>query len=73
MKQIKTFVLCAVGIVISNCAIASETSSFAYDSRGRLIRVVKTGTVNNGQQTEYQFDKADNRVRVVVTGASVIP
>lgn len=43
---------------------AAETVTYTYDAKGRLVKVVRSGSVNNGRQTEYQHDKADNRVRV---------
>lgn len=50
-------------------AIASETITYTYDAKGRLTKVVRAGTVNNGATVEYTFDKADNRKRAKVTGA----
>ena len=50
-------------------ASATETITYTYDARGRLIKVVHSGTVNNNVQTEYERDKANNRKRVKTTGA----
>jgi YD repeat-containing protein len=50
-------------------AHASETITYSYDAKGRLIKVVHAGTVNNGIQTTYSHDKADNRKNVKTTGA----
>jgi fructose-specific phosphotransferase system component IIB len=50
-------------------AIASETITYTYDARGRLIRVEINGSVNNNVVTNYAYDKADNRTLVNVTGA----
>ncbi|MEG3155149.1 hypothetical protein [Sphingomonas sp. RB1R13] len=50
-------------------AVATETISYSYDARGRLIRVARTGTVNNGVSTSYQMDKADNRTAKTTTGS----
>jgi YD repeat-containing protein len=52
---------------LTAAAIASETVSFAYDARGRLIRVEHGGTVNNGVVTNYTHDKADNRISKATT------
>ncbi len=60
--------IAAIGLVMSSPSLASETVTYTYDSLGRLVRVVRTGSVNNGQQVNYDHDKADNRVRVTVTG-----
>lgn len=50
-------------------ANASETITYTYDAKGRLIKVERSGTVNNGVKTEYMHDKADNRTNVKVTGS----
>lgn len=50
-------------------AQATETITYTYDARGRLVKVERAGTVNNNVKTEYEHDKADNRKRVKTTGA----
>lgn len=50
-------------------ALASETLTYSYDARGRLVQVHRSGTVNNGVVTSYAHDKADNRNSRVVTGS----
>ena len=50
-------------------AQATETVTYTYDARGRLIKVEKSGDVNNGVKTEYEHDKASNRKKVKTTGA----
>ena len=50
-------------------AAAAETIVFSYDARGRLVKVERTGTVNNGITTTYQLDKADNRTSKTTTGS----
>ena len=45
---------------------ASETITYDYDARGRLVKVVRTGTVNNNVSANYSYDKADNRTNVNV-------
>jgi uncharacterized protein RhaS with RHS repeats len=50
-------------------ALATETITYSYDARGRLVQVARTGTVNNGVTTSYQFDKADNRTAKTTTGS----
>lgn len=54
----------------SSAAYASETVTYSYDAKGRLVKVVHSGTVNNGVQTTYSHDKADNRTNVTTTGGS---
>ena len=51
-------------------AIASETITYTYDAKGRLVKVERAGDVNNGVKTEYTHDKADNRTEVKVTGST---
>jgi hypothetical protein len=51
-------------------AFAAETIAYTYDARGRLVKVVHTGSVNNGVQTDYEHDRADNRKKVTTTGAT---
>ncbi|HEY8605473.1 RHS repeat domain-containing protein [Tsuneonella suprasediminis] len=57
-------------LAVATPAYATETVTYTYDARGRLVKVVRSGTVNNGVQTEYTHDKADNRTKVKTTGAS---
>src|SRR5688572_8457935 len=59
-------------VLIGSCAIAissgyaSETVTNSYDSRGRVVKVSRTGSVNNGVAACYSYDKADNRSNVTV-------
>ena len=55
--------------LLASAALASETITYSYDAKGRLVKVVHSGTVNNGVQAQYTHDKADNRKNVKVTGA----
>jgi hypothetical protein len=54
-------------------AMASETITYTYDSRGRLVKVVRTGSVNNNISAEYTYDKADNRTNVNVASPNPPP
>jgi hypothetical protein len=54
----------------SSSAMATETITYSYDALGRLVAVAHSGAVNNGQQTVYTLDPADNRTNVRTTGAS---
>lgn len=58
-----------VAVLFSVPAAAAETISHSYDARGRLVRVVRTGTVNNGVTTVYTIDRADNRANVTTTNS----
>ena len=59
--------LAALGL--SAVAMAAEIISYRYDARGRLVRVERSGNVNNGVATNYSYDKADNRKNKTVSGA----
>jgi len=54
-------------------AVANETITYTYDSRGRLVKVERTGDVNNNVKAEYKYDKADNRTNVNVTSPNSPP
>jgi fructose-specific phosphotransferase system component IIB len=54
-------VLAIAAAAVAATAMANETITYRYDSRGRLIKVERTGTVNNNVATNYVYDKADNR------------
>jgi hypothetical protein len=56
--------LCATG-----SATANETITYTYDAKGRLVKVVRTGTVNNNVTYDYTQDKANNRTNVKVTNS----
>ena len=50
-------------------ALSAETITYTYDAKGRLVKVVRTGTVNNNVTVEYTHDKADNRTRLKTTNS----
>ena len=54
----------------ATAALATETITYSYDARGRLVQVVHNGTANNGVTTSYAYDRAHNRTNVTTTGAS---
>lgn len=64
-----------IGIAVAALALelagpvvsAAEAVTYTYDARGRLIKVVHTGTVNNNNQVCYKLDKAGNRTNVKAT------
>jgi len=68
MRKILLFALLTASV--AGAAQAAETVTYSYDALGRLIMVSHAGTVNNGQQTSYTYDSADNRTNVTTTGAS---
>jgi hypothetical protein len=54
-------------------ATTVEIVSYSYDARGRLKTVARTGGVNNNVQTQYTYDKTNNRTAVVTTGSGNPP
>ena len=56
-------------MLLSVAADAAETITYTYDARGRVIAVVRTGTVNNNVNRTYTIDKADNRTNKTTTGS----
>jgi len=62
--------LTAGGVFAAAPAQAAETIRYSYDVHGRLVKVARTGTVNNGIATDYRFDKADNRTAKTTTGSA---
>jgi ABC-type glycerol-3-phosphate transport system substrate-binding protein len=75
MTRTKRIALAAVTacLACSSAASATETVTYTYDARGRVVKVVHTGTVNNNVQTCYKLDKADNRTNVKVTTSGTPP
>lgn len=66
----KTYLAVLAGLsCAASVAQATETITYSYDAKGRLVKVVRTGTVNNNVTTNYTHDKADSRKTVVVTGS----
>jgi hypothetical protein len=63
--------LCLAGSAIA--AWASETISYTYDARGRLVKVVRSGSVNSNVSANYGYDKADNRTNVNVVSPNPPP
>lgn len=59
--------------VAAAAAYGSETITYTYDARGRLVSVVRTGTVNNNVSANYAYDKADNRTNVNVVSPNAAP
>jgi hypothetical protein len=53
-------------LAVAAAAWATETITYSYDARGRLVKVVRTGDVNNNVSAEYKYDKGDNRTNVNV-------
>lgn len=71
LKAKVAFLLSALGI--GAVAYASETITYTYDARGRLVRVARSGSVNNNVSANYTYDKADNRNNVNVVSPNSPP
>lgn len=71
MKNVRTGAVIAIAALtgLAAVALASETVTYSYDARGRLVAAKHSGTVNNNVQANYSYDKADNRTNKTVTGA----
>ena len=63
--------LAIIGALLAAAGIASasETITYIYDAKGRLVRVSHSGSVNDNVVANYTFDRADNRKTVKVIGA----
>lgn len=59
----------AAAFAVASAAMAAETITYTYDAKGRLVKVERSGTVNNNVTTNYSHDKADNRTNVTVTNS----
>jgi len=67
MRSREMLAVAAAALAVTAAAAwASETVTYKYDARGRLVKVERTGTVNNNVSAEYKYDKGDNRTNVNV-------
>ncbi|MGQ0558862.1 MAG: hypothetical protein ACT4OE_04650 [Sphingosinicella sp.] len=69
MSKIERWLIAGTIAAAAAATIAAETQNYSYDARGRLIKVTRSGTVNNNVNSSYTYDKADNRTNKTVTGA----
>ena len=60
----------SVAALIPIAASASETVTYGYDVKGRLIQISHSGSVNNGLTATYAYDAVDNRTSVTNVGAT---
>jgi uncharacterized protein (DUF697 family) len=72
---LKKKLICSAALLLGTgvAAVAAETITYSYDARGRLVKVLRTGTVNNNVQTTYSHDKANNRKNTTTTGSPNAP
>jgi len=66
MTPIRSLSLIAVAVAAIAASTASEIITYTYDSRGRLVKVEHSGSVNNNVSANYSYDKGDNRTNVNV-------
>lgn len=67
----KPVCISALGLMLlgTSPAFSAETVTYTYDAKGRLVKVVRTGSVNNNVTVDYEHDKADNRTRLKTTNS----
>ena len=73
MAKAETVLLALATALCAAAAMASETITYSYDARGRLVKAVRTGSVNNNVAATYSYDKADNRTNVTVVSPNAPP
>lgn len=73
MTRFGPMALAAATAALAATAMATETITYTYDSRGRLVKVERSGTVNDKAKAEYKYDKADNRTNLNVTAPNPPP
>lgn len=66
MKQDCEIALISAALAVAVASAASESIIYTYDARGRLVKVERSGSVNNNVSAEYKYDKSDNRTNVNV-------
>lgn len=64
-----TFVGMSLLLAASTAAQAVETVTYTYDEQGRLVTLVTSGTVNNGETVTISIDPAGNRTVYTVSGS----
>lgn len=72
----KVFHLAVAAILLvgsARTANAVETITYTYDTQGRVIQVLSTGSANGTISTCYYYDKAHNRVREAAVKSSTCP
>jgi YD repeat-containing protein len=62
-----------IATLVATASWAAETINYTYDPRGRLVKVERSGSINNGVKAQYKYDKAENRINVTVTSPNPPP
>lgn len=65
----RLFALVIATSALVAAAERSETVTYDFDARGRLVEVARTGSESGGSTTTYTFDAADNRLTATTTTA----
>lgn len=65
----------ALALMVPLVANAAETVAYSYDARGRLIKVIRSGSAqsNSNVTTDYTHDKANNRKQFVTINSPNSP
>ena len=61
MPKLDKLLLGASLSALGTAALASETITYTYDVHGRLVQVSRSGSVNNGVNSQYSDDHSNNR------------
>ena len=64
-----------VALMVPLVANAAETVAYSYDARGRLVKVIRSGSAqsNSNVTTDYTHDKANNRKQFVTINSPNSP
>ncbi len=73
MTRLRKTIFALSALAVAAAAYATETITYSYDARGRLVKVARTGSVNNNVSAEYKYDKGDNRTNVNVVSPNPPP
>jgi hypothetical protein len=65
----------AMALMVPSVGNAAETLAYSYDARGRLTKVVRSGSAQNNSNvtTDYSHDKANNRKQLTTTNSPNAP
>jgi YD repeat-containing protein len=69
MRHLSLACLALLSTCGATAAHATEVITYRYDARGRLVKVERSGSANNGVVTSYGHDKANNRTAKTTTGS----